>query len=594
MSDSFGALPLFKIRSMQFREAILTIDGKTMALHPNRANTFDEIYVDFKQREEAGSSHLTVFLHPKQEVRVDRLELQFHLPLPPGARFLANGYQSWSETRMIPVKGQIPHLRSIARRYMGFYGDEWIANIPRGKGRLHSWTYTYIEKDPALDHGWLVGSVNERTGFTLFLYDVKNGILTIRKDLDGVSLKHSFPALDIWIGEGAIQKVYDAWLKAGEWLPPKAPPVIGWTSWYRYFNQISESVILENLESFSSWKKESAPHEPAVFQIDDGWQSAVGDWLKAGAVFPSGMGTMAGKIKARGLTPGLWLSPFVAAANSELARKNPEWLLKDRQGKPLRAGWNPLWGGWFFALDFYQDGVREYLSGVFHRVLDQWGYELLKLDFLFAAALAPPPGKTRGGVMWEVMMFLRQLMGQRRMLACGVPLGSAFGVADYCRIGGDVHMKWTNPMLAFLRHRERVDTLASLRSTLARFPLNGRVFHNDPDVFILRHDHQQLSPEQQQTLLTINVLMGNILFSSDQMEGYPDDVKVELSDALWLRGSRIASVKEIQPDYWRIDFDQAGGRWSAHCNLSAQKVQAAIPGGSILELRPWESMVLKS
>ncbi|MBL7808851.1 MAG: alpha-galactosidase [Saprospiraceae bacterium] len=578
---------------MQFREAILQVDAQTYALNPNKANTFEEIYADFQQENEGRFGRWTIFLHPKQDVTVRRLELRFHLPLPPGARFLANGYQSWSETRMLPVKGSIPRLRKPAWKYMGLYGDEWVSDIPHGKGRLHSWTYTYIEKDPALDHGWLVGSVNERTGFTLILYDYQREILTIRKDMDGLDLKHSFPALDFWIGEGAVQTVYDAWFKAGEWMPPQAPPVVGWTSWYKYFNKISETIILENLESYSIWKKEAAPEAPSVFQIDDGWQAAVGDWLKAGPAFPGGMGVLAGKIKANGLVPGLWLSPFVTAVNADLVRRNPEWLLKDTNGKPIKAGWNPFWGGWFYALDFYQDGVREYLSGVFHRVLDQWGFELLKLDFLFAAALAPPAGKTRGGVMWEVMVFLRQLMGHRRMLACGVPLSSAFGLADYCRIGGDVHMKWTNPMPEFLHHRERVDTLASLRNTLTRFPLNGKVFYNDPDVFILREDHQQLKPEQQLTLLTINALLGGVLLTSDQVNTYSEIAKAELSDALWFRGSRVNGVKEMQNDYWRIDFEQDGMRLAAHCNLGAKNISTVLPGGGLLELDPWESLVLK-
>lgn len=578
---------------MQFREAILTVDETTCRLTPGRANTFEKIFADFQQFEEGGGQRYTVFLHPKQDVVINRLELQFQLSLPDAACFLANGYQSWSESRMLPVSGAIPRLRKLARRYMGYYGDEWIPGIPRGKGKLHSWTYTTIVKDPALDHGWLAGSLSERTGFTLFLYDHASGVLTVRKDMDNMVLKHSFPALDLWLGEGMFSELYDSWFKAAQCMPPAAPPVIGWTSWYRHFNNISEQVIAENLESFSAWKDEVAPEDTAVFQIDDGWQAKVGDWLKAGSGFPGGMSALAGRIKAKGLLPGLWLAPFVAAADSEVAMRNPGWLLKDKNGKPLRVGWNPYWGGWYFALDFYQEGVREYLSGVFHRVLDQWGFELLKLDFLFAAALAPPPGKTRGGVMWEVMEFLRQQMGQRRMLACGVPLGAAFGLADYCRIGGDVHTGWKHTLLRGLRHRERVDTLSSIRSTLSRWPLNDRAFANDPDVFILRQENQRLTPEQQLTLLTVNALLGKVLFTSDDVGQYAEVQQAELEDALWLKGSRVKGVRELHPDYWRIDFEIEGIQWSAHCNLSEKELTIAHAGSERLAIGPWESWVLK-
>ena len=294
------------------------------------------------------------------------------------------------------------------------------------------------------------------------------------------------------------------------------------------------------------------------------------------------------------MNPGLWLAPFVASAKSELVRRHPEWLLKDKKGRPLKVGWNPMWGGWYYALDFYQDGVREYLSGVFHLVQDKWGFELLKLDFLFAVALAPPPGKTRGGVMWEAMEFLRNLVGTGRILACGVPLGSAFGQVDYCRIGGDVHLDWKHPLLSFLQHRERVDTLASLRSTLGRWQLNGRAFQNDPDVFILRSDHQKLNPEQQQTLLTINALLGNLLFTSDDIGQYSEAQKAEFEEALSLRGSHIRQIFELEPDVWKIDFEQDGSLWSAFCNLTQKEKGTPLPNGTWVELRPFETMVLKS
>jgi alpha-galactosidase len=227
-------------------------------------------------------------------------------------------------------------------------------------------------------------------------------------------------------------------------------------------------------------------------------------------------------------------------------------------------------------------------------LLDKWGFELLKLDFLFAVALAPPPGKTRGGVMWEAMEFIRHLMGKRAMLACGVPLGAAFGLADYCRIGGDVHLSWRHSLLSFLRHRERVDTLASLHSTLGRWQLNGRAFQNDPDVFILRIENQKLNPEQQQTLLTINSLLGSLLFTSDDLGQYSETQVAEFEDAMMLRGSRIRSVFEIEPDVWGIRFEQDKTQWMAFCNLTGKQKTISPSNGNRLELSSFETIILKS
>jgi alpha-galactosidase len=566
---------------MHFRQATLSFNDKTQLLLPDKSNSFDEIFVDFRQESMNGGQQWSVFLHPKEDIKVNGLELQFEVPAPVGTRFFANGYQSWSESRLYDLDESIPRLRGMARKHLGYSGDEHIAGIPRGRGMLHSWTYTYFKKPGATV---LAGSLSERTGFTLFLFDARSNILTVRKDLEGLALGHSFPALDIWVGESSERDVFDAWFQTMGLAIPAVEAGMGWTSWYRHFTHISADILTHDLEGLT---QSGLPFR--YFQIDDGWQTAVGDWLSIKPGFPQGMGNMAAKIKGKGLEPGLWLAPFVAWAKSELARRNPEWLLKDGHGKPIKAGWNPMWGGWYYALDFYNTGVRDYLSGVFHTVLDKWGYELLKLDFLFAVCLAPPPGKTRGAVMWEAMEFLRTLAGKRKILACGAPLGACFGQVDFCRIGGDIHLKWEHGLLAWLRHRERVSSIASLRSTLGRWQLNGKGFLNDPDVFILRKEKQHLSVAQQHTILTINVLLGGLLFTSDDLGAYSPEQLSELAAALDLRGSLVQDVSMLELDVYRINFMNQGERFEALCNLSARRVFA----GNSVELLPFETLILQ-
>lgn len=624
------------MNAMHFRQAVLTVNGNTHQLTPERSNSFDEIHVDFQNQPERGGSRYSVFLHPKQDVTIQRLEIQFDVQLPPDARFFANGFQSWSESRLMRLDEGIPRLRFFAKKYMGLYGDEHIPGIPHGRGYLHSWTYTYFTAHGARSavHGQdvvneqrtttneqrivFLGSLNESTGFTLFLYDQPNGILTVRKDMDGLQLSHSFPALDFWMGEGTEQEMFEHWFALLETPQPAALPAIGWTSWYHHFTNISEDILLQNLNSFATFYHSerseeseegimqgihnqmlrSARHDKqaAFFQIDDGWQTAVGDWLSVKPTFPHGMGFLAEKIRANGLSPGLWLAPFVAAKDSDLAKKHPDWLLKGKNGCPLKVGWNPMWGGWYHALDFYNNEVRNHLGGIFHVVLDKWSFELVKLDFLFAVCLAPPPGKTRGQVMHEAMEFLRKLVEPKKILGCGVPLGSAFGLADYCRVGGDIHLSWEYRLLRFLRFRERVSTMASLRSTLGRWQLNGRAFHNDPDVFILRNENQKLTPAQQQTVLTINALLGNLLFTSDDVGKYSPEQMAELEAALELRGSRVKRVFEIEKDVYRIDFENNAASYSAFCNLTgaAKSLSAGLPAMTAIEMRAYENIILKT
>jgi alpha-galactosidase len=577
---------------IHFRQAILRINRQAYLIQPGRPQFFDTFYVDFQVLETAGGHQYTVYIHPKQAISVQQMEVEFDLQIPADGQFFANGFQSWSESKLMHPTEAIARLRAPARAYMGTYGDEQISGIPRGKGYLHSWSYTYIRR-PAQATIFL-GSLNESTGFTLFLYDGPNQVLRVRKDLSSLDLSHSFPLLDFWCAEGEEAALFEQFFDLLPLKSKKAPLAQGWTSWYRHFTVITEDIILYQLNAFSE-NFTAAAGIRSVFQIDDGWQTAVGDWLSIKPAFPKGMAHIAQSIQSKSMLPGLWLAPFVAAANSELVRRNPDWLLKDAKGKILRAGYNPMWGGWYYALDFYNPKVQEYLAGVFHQVLDRWGFELLKLDFLFAVCLAPPAGKTRGQVMFQAMEFLRKLCGNKYMLACGVPLAAAWGQADYCRIGGDIHLKWEHRMLRFLRHRERVSTLASLRSTLGRWQLDQRAFCNDPDVFILRDDHQHLTPDQQHTVLTINALLGSVLFTSDDLSEWSPEQNSEYQEALELLSCTVSRVLEIQTDVFQIDFQGNGSKKAentALCNLSGKTQLIQGGKGNWIQLKPYETLVL--
>lgn len=68
---------------------------------------------------------------------------------------------------------------------------------------------------------------------------------------------------------------------------------------------------------------------------------------------------------------------------------------------------------------------------------------MVKLDFLFAAAMIPQRGKSRGEIMTDAMEFLREVVGPNKIiLGCGVPLGPSWRKVDYCRIGSDVAPWW--------------------------------------------------------------------------------------------------------------------------------------------------------
>jgi hypothetical protein len=84
------------------------------------------------------------------------------------------------------------------------------------------------------------------------------------------------------------------------------------------------------------------------------------------------------------------------------------------------------------------------------------------------------------------------------------------------------------------------------------------------------------------------------LFTSDDIGQYSEAQKAEFEEALSLRGSHIRQIFELEPDVWKIDFEQDGSLWSAFCNLTQKEKGTPLPNGTWVELRPFETMVLKS
>ncbi|MBR1780377.1 MAG: alpha-galactosidase, partial [Oscillospiraceae bacterium] len=249
---------------------------------------------------------------------------------------------------------------------------------------------------------------------------------------------------------------------------------------------------------------------------------------------PEGMGEEAALIHEAGYLAGLWLAPFVAETKSAVYREHPDWFLRVR-GEKWYCGSN--WSG-FYSLDIDNPEVQDYLRRVFDRVLHEWGFDLVKLDFLYGAAPFGTREESRAGRMIRAMDFLRELCGDKLILGCGVPLWPAFGKVDYCRIGCDVGLDWNdNPVMQRL-HRERISTLHSLHNTIYRRQLSGRAFGNDPDVFFLREDNLKLTEEQKGTLATVNALFGSVLLTSDD----PSDYSAEQL----LRYQAVRQMREAQ------------------------------------------------
>lgn len=565
-------------------KSYIQYDDKRLDLKPKGMTVADELYVDTFFDEIDGGNSIKLFIHPKQKILLKKVRIEIDIDTNDFSKVFSNGYQSWSESREYGFNEKIPQLRKIAFPFMKYYGDYTFENIERGQGIIHSWTYTYLRNKNNQINLW--ASLNESTGYTLFIFDANKKQLIIEKDCTDLELSHSYPALELVMFNGKDKEVFEKWFAKSEIKKPKVQPASGWTSWYNYYTNINEEIILKNLNSF---KEKNI--EIDIFQIDDGYQKRVGDWLDIHQdKFPKGMKALADSIHANGTKAGLWLAPLVAEKKSLLFQNKKDWFVKDKKGKFVSAGYNPMWSGHFYPLDIYNKEVRDYLSGVFFTVLNKWGYDMVKLDFLYASAIIPRPNKTRGQVMSDTMEFLRQICGNKIILGCGVPLGPSFGKVDYCRIGADIHLSWEHKPLKWCNNRERVSTMVAMRSVLGRWQLNDHAFLNDPDVFILRDENNKLTTTQQNTILTLNSILGKLIFTSDFIGDYSDEQLSEyLETRKWIK-SEVESVLE-KNGYYEVSFKNEGKSFKAYANLWDKPVNIPIKNG-MLNLESFETLVL--
>ncbi|MBR6376215.1 MAG: alpha-galactosidase, partial [Oscillospiraceae bacterium] len=344
----------------------------------------------------------------------------------------------------------------------------------------------------------------------------------------------AFTGLDLIFPVGEENAVFDAWFEAMGVKALPAEPKIGYTSWYNCYQNISEAQILRDLEGMRT-----LPVKPHIFQIDDGYEPFVGDWLTVNAEkFPNGLEPIIRKILDDGYQAGIWLAPFVAEKDSALYLDHPDWF-QYKDGERIYTGVN--WSG-HYALDPYNPQVRDYIRKSIEH-FKAMGVTLFKLDFLYAACMSSRPDKTRGEIMADSMDFLRELCGDCQILGCGVPLASAFGRVEYCRIGPDMSLDFDDKLFMRWLHNERPSTLHTQRNTVYRRQLDGRAFRNDPDVFLLREENTTLSDEQKHTLAVVNALFGSVLFASDDFGQY-DEKKRRLFAALCaLQGAKVLAVE---------------------------------------------------
>ena len=443
-------------------KAIIRFNNKILEAHLNKSTIVDELYVMFTLETTPQYKRLKLDVHLKQDILLQSIEIQLDTHLDKTqSRIFCNGFLSSSKSRLYNFDEIPDSLRAIAQPFLGKTGDYHINFIPRKKGVLHSWSYGYIQNDHSANIDF-IGSLNENTGFTCLLYNADNQTVTIKKDVENLQLSHSYPAIDVVLMKGNTPSVLGTYFDLQNIKKPQNLPLTNGLNFHRKNKNNTEISVTEDLKLIEENKTAIE-----FYTINEGWTTHIGDWVSIKNTFPNGIAKMAQLIHNQGLKANLCLSPFVVEAESQIFKTKPDWILRSPNGKPLKAGFAPQTLGWshpyLYALDFYNKDVQEYLTGVFHTILDKWGYNMVQLDLLYAVCILPRPNKTRGQIMHDALAFLRQIVGNKIIIAGDVPLASALGSINYCRIGSDKYTEGENKILQFLKYRERDSTMSLLK-----------------------------------------------------------------------------------------------------------------------------------
>ncbi|MRG58948.1 alpha-galactosidase [Agromyces sp. CFH 90414] len=311
-----------------------------------------------------------------------------------------------------------------------------------------------------------------------------------------------------------------------------------WCSWYSFYEHISEDLVRRTVADLAD-----LPFD--VVQLDDGWERSVGDW-EANERFPSGMAATVRTITDAGFRAGLWLSPLIALPHSDFAVHRPDLLVQGTDGRPMVAGYN--WGGPYYALDTTQEEVKAHLRELFTRVVGEWGFTYLKLDFMYAGALEGGRSEPvhREQAYRDAVALIRETVGDDvYLLGCGVPIIASAGVFDGVRVGPDVAPFWENA------ERPGDPTgvgaknafLASIHRSWLR-----PVFETDPDVVYFRRRRSLLDDDQRRLLEDLATVLG-FKSTSDPVDWLADDEVLELRD--WLE--RREEVAQLGRYVFRID-----------------------------------------
>lgn len=303
---------------------------------------------------------------------------------------------------------------------------------------------------------------------------------------------------------------------------PWRESVAGWTSWYAFFDRVTEGDIHRTADVQGDVLR---PYGFRYLQIDDGYQQLpIGmpdHWLTTNQKFPSGLASLQRYLAGRGLEGGIWTN--VSFQDSVAARAHPNWFVRHPDGTPAKGNWIG------YVMDGSAPGTLANLVTPVYRGLKAMGWTYFKLDALrhlryegynsFAGYFgAKRLDRTR--VYRTFVESVRNAIGREvYLLACWGIRPELIGLVDGMRVGDDGF---------------GYGSFAQYNS------FNNVVWRNDPD-------HIELHQPDGFRAATLTSLTGSVLMLTDQPEVYRTDRAEAARRAAPVLFTRPGQLYDVDP-----------------------------------------------
>ena len=477
--------------------------------------------------------------------------------LPGSYRVLVNGYQSWSEAELRNLESE-QSCPSIPALVAQGHDPSFLPSGQAGIWRSHGIIALIGE-----EHS-LVGYVHSAlTSATQWEAKLLPGGVELRVHCDGkaetITLERTADPVE------TLERAAQTFAKNMNARPGSVLRV--WSS-DAYGPAVTLEAFLENAQQA---KRHHLPFD--VFQLNDGFQPEIGDWLEGNRNFMGQIRDIPPVLTDLGFESGIWLAPFIASPHSNLYREHSDWFIKDADGRAAVAGDN--WGGVYHALDCGLTEVLEWLEHLSF-TCSVWGFTYLKLDYLFAGML---PGVRPSGVH-RVQAYRLGLEALRRgaenayILGCGAPLLQSVGIVDAMRIGPSSAPVWDDYTR---RHHLHDGTGPSARNAL-HTSLSRWYQHSwyrlNADLAFFRERGNLLNDDERAALEALIDCGGGLRATSDPLAKLDGLELVRLRQFLERRSEPQRPVTLVTPDGAPVEFET----WSF--NLSSVVRDGVAPHGA--------------